>query len=164
MSNNTLTFSYDSAESLTSEADGHYHIHVPTFYEYESYANRRIDFIFDTGAYITVVTKNTAMRLGFIDSYTVEANVPLSGFSGECLADIKNVPGFVVGGRRLEGVKVAVPHMATDMNILGLNVLEHFKYFIDTESNKIYFAQNPAPDIPDKLRCSKIYMLSAEGF
>ena len=159
---NILAFSYDSVESLTSEEDGHYHIHIPTFYDHESYTNRRIDFIFDTGAYITVITRNTAMSLGFLDSYTIETNVPLSGFSGECLADIKNIPGFVIGGRRLEGVKVAVPHSDTDMNILGLNVLEHFKYCIDTESDKVYFAPNRVPDVPDKLRCNSIYVLSTD--
>ena len=81
----------------------------------------------------------------------------MSGFIGGCLVDIMNIPGMIIGGRRLEGVKVAVPQVDTDTNILGLNVLENFKYLIESENDLIYFAQNPTPNIPEPLRCGKIH-------
>ena len=49
---NSLTITYDSVENLTYERDGNYHILIPAFYEFGSYSNDRIDFIFNTGAYM----------------------------------------------------------------------------------------------------------------
>ena len=155
-----ITNNYDSVENLTYEDDGNYHIHVPTFYEFGSFNNDRMDFIFDTGAYITVIAKKEAALFGFDDSFTIKSNVPLAGFTGSCLADIKVIPGIIIGGRWLEGLKVAVPHVDTATSILGLNVLEYFKFFIDTENDDIYFKQNPKPEIPMQLHCGKIHLIS----
>ena len=60
----------------------------------------------------------------------------------------------------MEAVKVAVPHAITDLNILGLNVIELFKYYVDTENDLIYFADNPNPTIEEPLRCGKVHILS----
>jgi len=150
----------NSSENLTYQEDGHYHLRVPAFFDYNSNANNIIDFIFDTGAFLTVINRRTAVGLGFLHRFTVQTGISLNGFSGSCLADLKEIPGLIIGGRRLEGVKVAVPHDDTDMSILGLNVLEHFKYTIDTENDRIHFYTNPKPEIPDPLREAKIYTLA----
>ncbi|MCL2172008.1 MAG: hypothetical protein FWB71_07590, partial [Defluviitaleaceae bacterium] len=60
------------------------------------------------------------------------------------------------------GVKVAVPHIDTPANILGLNVIDHFKFLVDTDEDKIYFADNPNPGIPDILRARRIYAVDDE--
>ena len=159
---NFLTLKYDSIENLTYEDDGNYHIRIPTFYEFGSYSNDKVDFIFDTGAYITIISKKAAFLRGFDDSYTIKRNVPLSGFAGGCSTDIKAIPGFIIGNRRLESVKVAVPQIDTDVNILGLNVIDLFKFYIDTENDEIYFMQNPNPNIPEPLRCGMIYDISSD--
>jgi len=156
---NEFIFEYDSVQPLTHDDDGHYYLHVPAFYGNDDFSNYVINFIFDTGAYITVLSRKTIIRMGLDEKFTVEKNTPLSGFAGKTLVDIKEIPGFVIGGRRLEGVKVAVPHINTDENILGLNVLEYFKYFVDTENDKIYFAQNLNPDIHEPLQAKRIYKL-----
>jgi clan AA aspartic protease (TIGR02281 family) len=152
---------YDSEESLTYEADGHYHIKIPVFYDNDTYTNHKVDFVFDTGAYITVMTRDTASVLGFLDSHTVKENVPLKGFSGECLADIKEIPGLFLGNRFFENVKVAVPHEATDINILGLNVIDHLKYFVDTEYDRICFILNPQPKVPQPFLCGSVRTVSS---
>lgn len=152
---------YDSVENLTLEEDGHYHLRVPAFYEYDSHANYIVDFVFDTGAFLTVLTRSTATMLGFIDRFTVRPDIPLTGFSGGCRADLKEIPGLIIGGKRLTGVKVAVPHIDTDMDILGLNVLEYFKYFIDTEKDEICFSANPKPEISEYLQVKSILAISA---
>ena len=157
---NSLVFTYDSVEALTLNEDCNYILNVPMFYEFDNYSNDRVDFVFDTGAYITVITKRDAAFLGFTNSYIIQSGVPLSGFIGGCMVDIMNIPGMIIGGRHLEGVKVAVPQVDTDTNILGLNVLETFKYLIDTENDLIFFAQNPLPNIPELLRCGKIRSIS----
>jgi len=53
-----------------------------------------------------------------------------------------------------------VPHVDTATGILGLNVIENFKFLIDTEKDEIYFSQNPYPEIPEQLRCGKIHLIS----
>ena len=151
---------FNVVESLTIEADGHYHISVPTFYEFDNYANIPVDFVFDTGAFLTVITRATAERLGYLDRFTIQEGIVLSGFSGDCLADLKEVPGFMIGGLKIEGAKVAVPYIETDISILGLNVIEYFRFFIDTEQDKIYFSENPLPEVPKQLRASGVYMIS----
>ncbi|MDR2600685.1 MAG: retroviral-like aspartic protease family protein [Oscillospiraceae bacterium] len=158
---NFITVKYDSVENLTLEEDGNYHIRIPTFYEYNNYSNDKVDFIFDTGAYITVISRKEALIRGFTDQFTVKSNVPLSGFAGGCLADIKSIPGIMIGNRRLEGMKVAVPHIDTDINILGLNVIDLFKFYIDTEHDEVYLQENPKPSIPESLRCRSIHIIKS---
>jgi predicted aspartyl protease len=151
---------YDSVEELTFGDDGHYHMIVPIFYETDSYTSYKADFVFDTGAYITVMTRETAERLGFLNSHNLIENVPLKGFAGECLADIKEIPGLFLGGRFFENVKVAVPHEATDMNILGLNVIDYLKFFVDTEYDRICFILNPQPKVPQPFLCGSVRTVS----
>ena len=151
---------FDAVEKLTLESDAHYHLYVPTLFSFEGFANDRVNFIFDTGAFLTVLARETAALFGFIEQFTTQSNVPLSGFAGECLADIKEIPGFIIGGRKIEGVKVAVPHIDTGINILGLNIIEYFKYYVDTETDEIYFAENKTPVIPKELQAKKIYVVS----
>ena len=159
---NMLTFAYDSAEELKVKNDGHYHIHVPTFYAFGNIRYKLIDYIFDTGAFITVLTREEAAVLGFADKFTIQKNVPLGGFAGGCLADIKDIPGMVMGGHHLEGVKVAVPQVHIDANILGLNVIEQFKFYYDSQSDMIYFAENPSPTIEEPLRCGKVRIITPD--
>jgi len=64
---------YDAKESFTLEDDGHYHLYVPAFYEFDGYANHEIDFIFDTGAYLTVIARSVAKRFGFLDRFIIRA-------------------------------------------------------------------------------------------
>lgn len=157
----SIVLNFKTVESLSLEADGHYHLSVPIFYDFDSFANNPIDFVFDTGAFLTVITRDAANRLGYLDRFTTQRGITLYGFSGDCLADLKEIPGFTIGGRRIEGAKVAVPYINTDISILGLNVIEYFKYYIDTEHDKIYFSQNPTPEIPELLQAKGIYTISA---
>ena len=61
-----IQFFYDSCEDIEyEESKGHYYLHVPAFYSKKSNANRLVDFMLDTGAYITVITPQTAKLLGY---------------------------------------------------------------------------------------------------
>jgi len=117
---NFLFVEYTSAEQLIYEKDGHYHIFVPAFYSSSSYANKTIDFIFDTGAYITVISKINAAIFGFDLIPPLVSNITLRGFTGECIGDIKIIPGLIFGGYMLKNVKVAIPCTDIKNNILGL--------------------------------------------
>ena len=44
-------------------------------------------------------------------------------------------------------------------NILGQNVLEYFKYFMDTENDRIYFVKNPIPKpISEEMACMNVFI------
>jgi len=87
---------YDSIENLKFEDDGHYHLLVPVFHDFNSYSNDSVDFVFDTGAFLSVLTQDTAIRLGFENRFIVQKDIELSGFAGGCLADLKEIPGYFI--------------------------------------------------------------------
>ena len=64
---NSLVFVYDSIEKLVLNEDSNYILNVPVFYEFDNYSNDRLDFVFDTGAFITVITKKDAAFFGFVN-------------------------------------------------------------------------------------------------
>jgi clan AA aspartic protease (TIGR02281 family) len=147
--------------TLRYDADGHRHIEIPVFYEKGSYSNHAVDFIFDTGAYLTVLTRKTARRFGFDKIVPIRTNIPLTGFAdSRCTGDMVAIPRMLIGGRMLGDVKVAVPHIDTEDDILGLNVLEHFNYLIDNTNDKIYFSDNAVYKAPNNLKCGRITAVS----
>ncbi|MDR0221749.1 MAG: retroviral-like aspartic protease family protein [Lachnospiraceae bacterium] len=150
-------FGYRAVDDIFYDEDGHYHIQIPAFFTASTNRNDIVDFIFDTGAYLTVVTLQTATRFGWDKLSPLVTKIELSGFAGCCEGDIIAIPGLVIGGRRLEGVKVAIPHIHTNDNILGINVLEHFKFLLDTTENKVYFADNENYKAHLEFKSSKIY-------
>jgi predicted aspartyl protease len=160
---NTVSFSYNAVIDLKYDADGHRHLELPLFFGKGSYSNERVDFIFDTGAYLTVLTQKTARLFGFDKITPIRPNIPLTGFAGShCTGDLVAIPGILIGGRILEDVKVAIPHVDTEDDILGLNVLEHFNYLIDTANDKIYFSDNVEYKAFVNLKCGRITAVSGE--
>ncbi|MDR2569778.1 MAG: retroviral-like aspartic protease family protein [Oscillospiraceae bacterium] len=157
-----VEFEYNTVIDYLYDVDGHRHVRVPMFFEKDSYSNDTTDFVFDTGAYLTVLTKNTAERFGFNLLIPVQKNIPLTGFAdSKCNGDLIEIPGILLGGKRLEDVRVAIPYIDTEDDILGLNVLEHFNYLIDSKNDKIYFSDNPIYKPPKELGCGKIYKVKS---
>lgn len=158
---NNIPFSYNAALDFIYDADGHRHVKVPTFFDKKSYSNYAVDFVFDTGAYLTVLTKKTANYFGFDKIKPNATNIPLNGFAGSrCEGDLVEIPKMMLGGKMLEDVKVAIPYVDTEDDILGLNVLEHFNYLIDSQNDKIYFSDNSNYKAPDELKSGKVYTVS----
>ena len=152
-----ILYNYRSKEDLLFENNSHYYLEIPVLQNLNDYSNKRILFLLDTGAYITVISGDTASLFGFEKLPSIVDSFSLYGFTGSCLATIKEIPGLVIGNRMLKGVKVAIPHVETKYNILGMNVLEHFKFLVDTESNCIYFSDNPHYKMPLVLRSSELH-------
>jgi len=147
---------------LPYEDDGHRHLRVPVFYETGNNSNLPVDFILDTGAYLTVLTKITAELFGFDKLRPLARNIPLTGFAGfKVSGDLLEIP-TLLGDKRIEA-KVVVPYVDTEDNILGLNVLEHFNYLIDNTNDKIYFADNTAYKANKNLMCSRVWSVSDTG-
>ena len=152
-----ISFPYIPVIDYIFDTDGHRHIKVPVFFEKDNYSNHAIDFVFDTGAYLTVLTQFTAETFGFDKLIPVQKNIPLTGFAdSKCYGDLIEIPGMLIGGKRLEDVRVAIPYIDTEDNILGLNVLEYFDYFIDSSSDKIYFSDSLTYKPPKELGCGKV--------
>ena len=149
-------FVYRYRHNLVYGEDGHYYIDLPVIYDAGLNLNERIRFMVDTGAYLTVINISTAIELGHEAWRTLNASIPLTGFTGSTTASLKELPKLVIGDRSGLGVKVAIPHELTKHNILGMNVLEHFKFFVDTENMYMYFADNPVYKLPEDLKCTEI--------
>ena len=98
---------------------------------------------------------------GFDKLKAITTNIPLNGFAGSCEGDLKRLPCLILGGKQLIDVPVAIPYLDTRMDILGLNVLEHFNYLIDGTNSKIYFSQNVNYKAPASLKCGGINAITA---
>jgi len=154
---NSINFSYNIAIDYKYEEDGHRHVDVPLFYDKDSYSNEQVDFVFDTGAYLTVLTPLTAELFGFDKITPIQTNIPLAGFAdSKCSGDLIEIPGMLLGGKRLVDVRVAIPYLDTEDDILGLNVLEYFNYLIDSTNDRIYFKDNLTYKPPKELACGKV--------
>ena len=155
-----LIFSYRSVEDLVFGVNYQYYLRVPVLYDIDHYASRKIRFLVDTGVYVTMINNKVSLRLGFDKLPSIVDDFPLTGIGGACKAALKEIPGIIIGDRTLKGVKVAIPHDETKYNILGLNVLEHFKFLIDTNLSKIYFSDNPNYKMPNELKCADVLSIS----
>ena len=130
-----------------------------------------VEFIFDTGAMITMIDLGTAKKLNYI-SLPVKRTVTLGGIvpGYSIVVDYKVIAGIEIAGLRLSKVTVAIPSLSDpnaenfERSILGQNVLEYFNYFMDTGNGLIYFKKNPNPKpISDDAKCGIVF-LSDEAF
>jgi len=155
-----LMFKYESDNNMLFEENSMYYLDIPVLLDTEHYLNSNTLFLIDTGAYISVLNRRLSRRYGFDKLPNITDKFLLTGIGGTCKASIKEIPGLVIGGRIIKGVKVAIPHDETKFCILGLNVLEHFKFFMDTEKCKIFFAYNDDYKMPTVLKSAEILNIS----
>jgi len=113
-----------------------------------------IDFILDTGAYLTVISRSTAIRCGF--DKLPKKTTDLFGFGDAITVDFVRIPGLIILGKTRVDIPVLIPHSMYRTNprtgeikqmpeVLGLNVLEYYNYYIDTEKDRLYLNENPNP-------------------
>jgi len=123
------------------------------------------EFIFDTGAMISMVDVKTAKKLNY-STLPIKRTVKLGGIvPGYSLTvDYKVIPGVEIAGLRLSKVTVAIPNQNDpnaeifERSILGQNVLEYFNYYMDTGNDLIYFHTNPNPKpISEYAKCGVVF-------
>jgi hypothetical protein len=113
-----------------------------------------IKFILDTGAYMTVISRGTAISIGFDKLPKTKAT--LFGFGGGIDVDFVRIPGLKILNKLLTNVPVLIPHDMYRIHpntgekkqmpeVLGLNVLEYYNYYIDTERSRLYLSENSVP-------------------
>ena len=105
----------------------------------------RILFIYDTGAYITVINRE------FYEKYKLDElprkEVALGGYVGSAPGYVFQIPGLIIGQRLLTGVWAFTPKsMHVKQNLLGDNVIEYFIPIQDNQQDCIYFPDNPSPE------------------
>ena len=110
---------YNFVSDIKYEPDGHRNLKVPVIFDLENNLNEVIDFIFDTGAYITVIARRTAAQFEFDKIVPEKKNIPLTGYAGhEVRGDLIQIPCMLLGNRRVECARVAVPYNDTKGNIV----------------------------------------------
>ncbi|MCL2604059.1 MAG: retroviral-like aspartic protease family protein [Defluviitaleaceae bacterium] len=123
--------------------DGHIIIRVPIIVEGGA-NNDTIDFIYDTGAYITVISNERYEQFNLDKLPRIDVTV--GGYTGATPGYLFKIPGLRLGKKVLTGVWAFSPKdSALRQNLLGCNVIEYFCPYQDNENDCIYFNENPSP-------------------
>ena len=137
-------------------------IQARAFYAGGNVEGADIDLIVDTGAFMTVVSRDIAKRFGY--DKLPKASSRIKGYSGEASADFVRIPGLKILDTLFTDVPVLIPNSSDlKQNILGLNVLEYFNYFFDNENDRLYLNANPNPRPYNALlACGGIFAVSPD--
>ena len=104
-----------------------------------------ITFIYDTGAYLTVINKD--IYEWFNLNKLPRKKIMIGGYSGNASGYLFQIPGLMIGNKLLTGVWSFTPESKDiKQNILGDNVIEYFRTFQDNLNDCIYFIENPNPE------------------
>jgi len=105
---------------------------------------QRLELLLDTGAFITLISKDTAEEYGF--KIKEECGCAISGFSEKSLmCDLREIPNVVFCGFTISNVIVATPHDdgVKVAEILGMNLLENFDFGFNLTQQKIFLNKRP---------------------
>jgi len=99
----------------------------------------RLPFMLDTGAFITTMTKENALKNNFkID--TPKA-LQIGGFGGgSILCDLRVIPTLVFCGYKMQNALIATPSHdnIAIKEVVGMNVLENFQIGLDFALCELY--------------------------
>lgn len=140
--------SYDFKEWQFSEftrRNGHMIVRVSVLSDETSSSSVRL--IFDTGAYLTVISRPTARKIKL--PLGKGKHLRVRGFLGEqgyVDGELVEISRIMLGKHFIHDVKILVP--LTDVaitEVLGENILEYLNYVVDHDKDVIYFKKNPNP-------------------
>ena len=128
-----------------SRTQGHMFVYVHVFPP--DGAPSKIPFVFDTGAYITVLTRMSVRKIGLPLTGAYTANI--TGYNknhGYDKAEMVVVPKIEIGKFIVEDVQILVPLEDIEIaEVIGENVLEYFTYTVDHDMDRVYFSKNHNP-------------------
>ncbi|MCL2189335.1 MAG: retroviral-like aspartic protease family protein [Defluviitaleaceae bacterium] len=158
----TLTID-DKTRVEYNRSKGHVYIDIPIIREGGTNSDR-INFMYDTGAYITVINREMYEWYG-LNKFPRRA-ATMGGYVGSTPGYIFQVPGMKIGKRLLLGVWAFTPKSKEiKQNLLGDNVIEYFRPLQDNQNDCFYFIDNLYPEpymSPDKslsFACDKIMII-----
>ena len=129
-----------------------------------STAEDEIDFMYDTGAFLTVLNREWYEWYGLNKLPRMETS--MGSYVGSTPGFVFQIPGLIIGQRLLIGVWAFTPKdMNLKQNLLGDNVLEYFNPYQDNSNDCFYFLDNsnPEPYVSDEfnfsLACAGIMFL-----
>ena len=142
---------------------GHVYIELPIICE-GSTEEDAITFVYDTGAYLTVINKERYEWFGLDKLPRWDAK--LGSYSGSSEGYMFQIPGLMVGQKLLTGVWAFSPkNDNSKQNLLGDNVIEYFNPYQDNTNDCFYFIDNSCPEpyvSPDNgfsLACDSIMLI-----
>ncbi|MCL2820125.1 MAG: hypothetical protein FWD38_04755 [Oscillospiraceae bacterium] len=146
---------------------GHNYINIPIVCK-GSTEKDTINFIYDTGAYLTVVNKD--IYEWFNLNELPRNKLVIKSYDGITPGYLFQIPGLMIGSKLLAGIWAFTPDSnEVKQNLLGDNVIEYFRPFQDNLNDCIYFLENPNPEpyiSPDgsfTLACDGVFLLENLG-
>ena len=127
-----------------------------------------IRFVYDTGAYLTVINKEVYEWFN-LDKLP-RKEITIGSYNGSTHGYLFQIPGLKIGEKLLTGIWAFSPKSDdVKQNLLGDNVIEYFRPFQDNLNDCIYFIENPNPEpyiSPDgafSLACDGVFLLENQG-
>jgi len=134
----------DKTKGEYSRSKGHVYIDIPIVRK-GSTDSDSINFMYDTGAYVTVVNREMYEWHGLDE--LPRMNATMGGYVGSTPGYIFQIPGMRIGKRLLVGVWAFTPKSKEiKQNLLGDNVIEYFRPFQDNQEDCFYFIDNLYPE------------------
>jgi len=162
----TITIDNKTRVSYT-RANGHAYIELIIVCK-GSTETDTIRFVYDTGAYLTVLNKEVYEWFGLDKLHRKE--IIIASYNGTTPGYLFQIPGLKVGEKLLTGIWAFSPKSEEiKQNLLGDNVIEYFRPFQDNLNDCIYFLENPNPEpyiSPDgtfTLTCDGVFLLENLG-
>ncbi|MCL1998551.1 MAG: retropepsin-like domain-containing protein [Turicibacter sp.] len=125
-----------------------------------------LTFLLDTGAFMTTMEKEKAVKRGF--KVSESKALVIGGFGGgSILCDLRVIPTLVFCGFQIKNALVATPNADNIAinEVVGMNILENFQLGIDFALSELYanirgkyVSQKP------KYQCGEVSLMDFEEF
>ena len=139
----TLTLENKTKVQYTRDK-GHNYLDIPIVCK-GSTEKDTINFVYDTGAYLTVVNRDTYEWFNL--NKLPRTKLAIKSYDGTTPGYLFQIPGLMIGGTLLTGIWAFTPeNREITQNLLGDNVIEYFKPYQDNQNDCIYFIENPSPE------------------
>ena len=133
-----------SRKSVFRRENGQYKLYATIYRDVSKTKIGVVDFIYDSGAFLTVINKERYETLGLDCLPKIEHHI--NGYTGKADGYFFQIPWLRIGGEDLQYVWAFSPKSSDlKQNLLGTNVIEKFRVFQDNEDDCFYFQLNKNP-------------------
>ena len=133
-----------SHKSAFRRENGQYRLYATMFRNKDKTKLGLIDFIYDSGAFLTVINNERYETLGLCELPRIEHHI--YGYTGKAEGYYFQLPLLHIAGEDLPYVWAFSPRSGElSQNLLGTNVIERFRVFQDNENNSFFFQKNNNP-------------------